>query len=159
MKAHILDHVIKQGNIGRRKPLQDVSSAKRHPQPKALRPRAGKEVAPAKPFRVRRIVQIKVADIADMLNIIEKKGDNSPVKVEQLNPAAAHKRRERQVPGKCFASEAADDNLFMGGGHGAPGLSHGRNRGSEKGATPVVNTPMLCYTYVLCLRVMILINT
>jgi hypothetical protein len=47
----------------------------------------------------------------------------------------------------------------VGGRHGASGLSHGRERGGEKGAGPVVNTLMLCYTYVLCLRVKILINT
>jgi hypothetical protein len=47
----------------------------------------------------------------------------------------------------------------VGGRHGAPELSHGKDRGSEKGATPVANTLMLCYTYVLCLRVNILINT
>jgi hypothetical protein len=47
----------------------------------------------------------------------------------------------------------------MCGGHGAPGLSHGKGRSGEKGAGPVANTLMLCYTYVLCLRVKILINT
>ena len=75
---------------------------------------------------------------------------------------------EGQVAGKDVAGEATDDDLFVGGGHGiesrGPGVAPwwdcrmaqwGRN---EKGAGEVVNTPMLCYTYVLCLRVLILIS-
>jgi hypothetical protein len=50
----------------------------------------------------------------------------------------------------------------VGRGHGSKresgGLSHGPGASSEKGATCVVNTLMLCYTYVLCPRIIILIN-
>ena len=45
----------------------------------------------------------------------------------------------------------------------AKDMAHGdcrtdRGRSDEKPHGPVVNTLMLCYTYVLCLRVKILIN-
>ena len=159
MKARIVNHVIKKGNIGRSKPLKDISSAKRHAQPQTLGARTGKEGAPGKAFRVDGVVQVEVPHIADVLDVIEKKWDHSPRKVEQLNPAIADEGPQRQVPEKCFPSEAADDDLFVGGRHGTPGLSHGSDRRSEKGASPVANTLMLCYTYVLCLRVNILINT
>jgi hypothetical protein len=155
MEARIVDHIIQERNIGRSQPFKNVSAAKGHAQPQALGPRTGKEGPPGKAFRVHRIVQVEVADVTDMLDVVEKKRDDPSRQVEKLNPPVADEGRERQVPGKCFASEAADDDLFVGGGHSAPGLSHGSDRSSEKGASPVVNTLMLCYTYVLCLRVKI----
>ena len=36
-----------------------------------------------------------------------------------MGRAVAHEAAERQVAGEGFASEAADDDLFVGGGHGA----------------------------------------
>jgi hypothetical protein len=70
---------------------------------------------------------------------------------------------EGQVAGKGVAGEATDDNFFVRGGHGVesrrPGVAPlgdcrmAQWRRNEKGAGEVVNTPMLCYTYVLCLRV------
>ena len=159
MEARVVHHVVENGNIGRSKPFKDVSAPKSHPQPKSFGARTGKERAPGKALRVHRIVEVEVANVADVLDVIENKRDDPSGEVEEIDRPVAYEGRERQIPGKCFASGAADDDLFVGRGHGAPGLSHGRDRSSEKGASPVVNTLMLCYTYVLCLRVKILINT
>ena len=159
MEAHIVDQVVEKGNIGRGQPFKNISSAKGHPQPQALRPGTGKKCPTRKPFWVSGVVKVELPHIADVLDVIEKNGDHAPGEIKEFDPAVADEGRQRQVSGKCFSSEAAEDNLFVGGGHGALGLSHGRDRSSEKGAGPVVNTLMLCYTYVLCLRVKILINT
>ena len=159
MEARVVDQVVKEGDIGRSQPFKNISAAKGHAQPQAFGPRTSKKRAPGKAFRVDRVMQVEVPHITDVLDVIEKKRDDPPRKVKQIYPSVAHEGRKRQVSRECFASKAADDDLFMGGRHGAPGLSHASGRGSEKGAGPVVNTLMLCYTYVLCLRVKILINT
>jgi hypothetical protein len=159
MQARIVDQVVKDRNISRAQPFKNVPTAKGHTQPQSFRPRTGKERAAGKAFRVDRIVHVEVPHIADMLDVIEKKGDDSARKVKQVDPVIAHEGRQGQVPRKRLSREAPNDYLFVGGGHGAPGLSHERTGRREKGATPVANTPMLCYTYVLCLRVKILINT
>src|SRR5258707_8877003 len=152
MKARIVDQVVEERDISRSKPFKNISSTKRHAQPQTFGARTGKEGAPGKAFRVDGVVQVEVPHIADVLDVIEKKWDHSPRKIEQLNPAIADEGRQRQVPGKCFASEAADDDLFVGGRHGTPGLSHGSDWRREKVGSPVANTLLLCYTYDLLLR-------
>jgi hypothetical protein len=107
-------------------------------------------------------VEVEVTDVGDVLDVIEEEGDYSAGEVKQVDGAVANKAGQSQVSGEGFASEAADDDLFVGRGHGSKresgGLSHGAGASREKGATCVVNTLMLCYTYVLCPRIIISIN-
>ena len=107
-------------------------------------------------------MEVEVADVGDVLDVIELEGDYSAGEVKQVDGAVANEAAEGQVAGEGFTGEAADDDLFVGRGHGSKresgGLSHGPGASSEKGATCVVNTLMLCYTYVLCPRIIILIN-
>ncbi len=70
-------------------------------------------------------MEIEVADVADMLDVIEKKRNHSATQVEQIKFRITDKCSQRQVARECFASEAADDHLLVGGGHGSRGLSHG----------------------------------
>ena len=122
MQPRIVDRVVEKRNIGRREPFQDVSSAKRHPQPKSLSARTGKKVATRETFWIGRVIQVEVAYVTDVLDVIEKKRNNPPGKIQQIDPPVAYEGRQRKVPGKCFASEPADDHLFVGGGHGTPGI-------------------------------------
>ena len=118
MEARVVHHVVEKGNIGRSKPFKDVSAPKSHPQPKSFGARTGKERAPGKALRVHRIVEVEVANVADVLDVIENKRDDPSGEVEEIDRPVAYEGRERQIPGKCFASGAADDDLFVGGGHG-----------------------------------------
>jgi len=56
---------------------------------------------------------------------VDRELDNAAVQVEKIDEvlgrvlggSVAHKGGERQVAGEGFAGEAADDDLFVGGGH------------------------------------------
>ena len=62
--------------------------------------------------------EVEVADVADVLDVAEEEGDDSAFEVEQMEGTVLDEVGERQIAGEGFASEAADDNLFVGGGHG-----------------------------------------
>src|SRR5260370_6601266 len=136
MQAHVVDDILQQRNISRSQPFQNVSSAKRHPQPQALSPWTSQEVPPGQPLRVHRVVQVEIPNIANMLDIVENKRDNPPREIEQVNPPVANETGQRQVPRECFPREAADNDLFVGRRHGAPGLSHGSDRTKRKTCKP-----------------------
>jgi hypothetical protein len=136
MEARIVDQVIEEGNIGRGQPFKNVSSAKGHPKPQALRPGTGKKGPTRKPFRVSGVVKVELPHIADVFDVIEEDGDHAPGEIKKFNPTVADEGGQRQVSGKCFSSEATDDDLFVCGGHGAPGLSHGRGPEQRKRCRP-----------------------
>ena len=112
-------------------------------------------------------MEVEVADIADVLDVVEEEGDDTAFEIKEIKAEVSNKSCQRQVAGEGFSREAPDDNLFVGGRHRfenllgfwSARLSHVGLRGGEKPETcSVVKSLMLCYTYVLCLHVMILLN-
>jgi hypothetical protein len=126
MEADVVDQVVEKGDVRGSEAFQEVSGAKGHAEPESLGARPGKEGTSGKAFGVDSIVEIELADITDVFDVVEKKGNDSSGKVEQVDRAIADEGCEGQVPRESFAGEATDDHLFVGGGHRSRGLSHGR---------------------------------
>ena len=57
-----------------------------------------------------------------MLDIIQRNWNNPSTKIKQVDPAVSDEGRQRQIPGQGFASQAADNDLFVGGGHRRTGI-------------------------------------
>lgn len=85
MEADVVDHVVKEGDVGRGEAFEDVSAAKGHAEPEAFGAGASEEGAAGEAFRVGGIVEVEVADIADVFDVVEKKGDDSASEVEEVD--------------------------------------------------------------------------
>ena len=158
LQTGVLNEVVGEGNVDGGEALEELAGAKGHTKPEAFGAWLGQEGAAAEPLRVCGVVQIEIADVADVLDVVEQKWNDPSGEVEEVDCAVADEAGERQVAGESFAGKTTDDHLFVGGGHRTRGLSHGRTGPREKGAGKVASSPMLCYTYVLCLRVKNSIN-
>ena len=85
---------------------------------------------------------------AVLLDVADKKWNDSTVEIEQAETFIVDKVGDREIAREGFAGETAYDDLFVGGGHGedycSGGLSHGVGGRNEKGAERVVILPLLC---------------
>ncbi len=121
------------------RPSRMVAGAEGQAEPEAFGAGTGEEGAAGEALGVDGVVEVEVADVADVLDVVEKKGDDAAGEVEEVDGAVADEGGERQVAGEGFAGEAADDDLFVGGGHGS-GIESGGivacgdARSGEKGA-------------------------
>jgi hypothetical protein len=131
MEADVIDQVVEESDVRGGEAFQEVSGAKGHAEPEALGARTGEEGTSGKAFGVDGVVEIEVADIAYVFDVVEKKGNDSSGQVEEVDRAITDEGGEGQVTRESFAGEATDDHLFVGGGHrsaiGSGGLSHGRS--------------------------------
>ena len=171
MEAGVVDEVVGEGDIDRSKALEEVAAAEGEAEPQPFGAGLGEEGAAGEALGVEGVAEVKVADVADVLDVAEEKGDDAATEVEEIERwlrDAAQEAGEREVAGEGFAGEAADDDLFVRGGHvlvdrtgwGASlaNCRMAQEAEGEKAAYDVVKSLMLCYTYLLCLSVMILIN-
>jgi hypothetical protein len=138
VEAGVVEDVVEEADVGGGEAFEEVAGAEGHAEPEAFGAGAGQKGAAGEAFGVNGIGEVEVADVAYVFYVIDKKWDNAAAEIEEvkgvLGGSVAHKAGQRQVAGKGFASEAAYDDFFVGGGHGTRGLSHGSDRSNEKGA-------------------------
>ena len=136
LEAGVLDEIVSEGDVDGGEAFEEVRSmvggAEGHAEPEAFAARLGEEGAAAEAFGIRGVVQVEVANVADVLDVVEKKRDDAAGEVQQvdgwLRGAVADEAGEGQVTGEGFASETTYYDLFVGGRHDvsvAGGLSHG----------------------------------
>ena len=117
-ESGVVEEVVEEGDVGGGEAFEEVAAAEGHAEPEAFGAGAGEEGAAGEAFGVDGVGEVEVADVADVLDVVEKKGDDSAFEVEKIDGAVLDEGGERQVAGEGFAGEAADDDLFVGGGHG-----------------------------------------
>jgi len=117
-EACIVEDVVEERDVGGGEAFEEVAGAEGHAEPEAFGAGSGEEGAAGEALGVGGVGEIEVADVADVLDVAEEEGDDSAFEVEQMEGAVLDEAGERQIAGEGFAGEAADDDLFVGGGHG-----------------------------------------
>ena len=115
VQAGIGDKVFEQCDIGWGKTFEKIAGTKRHAKPEAFGAGPREEGAAGEALGVGGVGQIEVADVADVLYIGGIKHDDSPAKVQQVDSAAAHKRRQGEVAREDLPGKTPNDNLFVSG--------------------------------------------
>jgi hypothetical protein len=122
LEADVVDEVVEEADVGGGEAFELVAGAEGHAEPEAFAAGAGEKGSAGETLGVGGVGEIEVADVADVLYIVDEEGDNAAFEIEEvddaLGRAVADECGERQVAGEGVASEAADDDLFVGGGHG-----------------------------------------
>ena len=121
----IVEHIVEDGNVYRSKALELVGliggGAEGQAKPKPFGSGTGQEGAADETFGIGGVAEVEVANVADVLDIIERKGDDVTGEIEEVDCASRgwvpNKTGGGQVAGKSVSDEAAHDYLFAGGGH------------------------------------------
>lgn len=122
MQAGVLDEVIGERHVNGSQTFKEVARTEGETEPKTFGARFGKKSAASEALWVDRVIQVEVADVADVLDVTEKQRDNAAAEIEQIDRwlgggAIAKETGERKIARESFAGEAADDDLFVRGGH------------------------------------------
>jgi hypothetical protein len=147
MESGVVEDVVQQRNIDGGEALELVGfcggGAEGEAEPETFAARPSEEGSASEPFGVDCVREIEVADVADVLDLADKKRDDVAAEVEEIDGAAANEGGQREVAGEDFSGEAAHDDFFAGGRHASGGLSHTVRLRNEKGAKWVANlSPM-----------------
>lgn len=113
-----MDQVVGEGDVDWGEAFQLIGGAKGEAEPESFGARTGEEGAAGEALGVGAVAEIEVADVADVLNVVEEEGKNPTFKVQELQAAVTHKSGQRKVAGEDFSREAPDDDFFVGRRHG-----------------------------------------
>ncbi len=114
MEAGIVDQIIEEGDVGGGEAFEEVTATEGHAEPKAFGAGTGEEGAAGEALGVDGVVEVELANVADVLNVVEEERDDAAGEVEEVDRAAADEGGERQIAREGFAGEATDDDLFVG---------------------------------------------
>jgi hypothetical protein len=85
VKAGIVDQVVGEGGVDRGKAFQQISGAKSEAEPQAFRARLSQKRATDEALGINGVIQVIVANVAYVLDVIDKKRDDAAAQVEELN--------------------------------------------------------------------------
>ncbi len=102
LEAGVVDEVIGEGDVGGGEAFEQVAGAEGEAEPEAFGAGPGEEGAAGEALGVGGVVEVEVADVADVLYVVEGKGDDSAAEVEQIDGVVADEAGERQVAGEGF---------------------------------------------------------
>lgn len=150
-EAGVVEGVVEEGDVDGGEAFELVFGAEGEAEPEAFGAGAREEGAAGEALGVDGVGEVEVADVADVLDVVEGEGDDPAAEVEEVYGFVADEGREGKVSGEDVSREAAHEYLFVSGGHRSGGLSHSGGAGREKAEWRVVNSLMLCYIHILCL--------
>jgi hypothetical protein len=113
----VVDERVEKGPIGGRETFEDVSAAEGDADPEALGSWASKKGLAGQAFGVGGVGEVEVANIADQLDVVEGKGDDSSAKVEKVDGRLMDEASVGKVSGKAIAGVTSHEDFFAGTGH------------------------------------------
>jgi hypothetical protein len=85
VEAGVLDEVVDEGDVDGGQAFEEVAGAEGHAEPEAFGSGFGEEGAAAEALGIDRVVEVEVADVAYVLDVVEKKGDDAAGEVEEVD--------------------------------------------------------------------------
>jgi hypothetical protein len=135
-EAGVADEVIEEGDVDGGESFKlvfgAIRSAKGQTEPEALGAGTGEEGSASEPLGVEGVGQIEVADVADVLYIVEGKRDDSAAEIKKVDNLVVDESRDGQIAGKGLSCGSAHDDLFARGGHVLADCRMGRCREANK---------------------------
>jgi hypothetical protein len=89
VEAVVLDQVVGESDVDGGEAFEEVATAKGHAEPETFGARFGEEGAPGEALGVGVVVEVEFADVADVLDVVEKKRGDAAGEVEEVDCAVS----------------------------------------------------------------------